>query len=105
MNRIYGQYNLRSYLASGLTSAVHSKNRGRQARMIANPETAKRISELLLGVNDRIEESVLVARQHCPPEEAKEYARAAGRLLMNVFDGILEPLYAEHPTLRPTQME
>ena len=73
--------------------------------MIANPDTAKRISELLLGVNDRIEESVLVAKQGCPPEEAREYARAVGRLIMNVFDGILEPLWSEHPVLRPPQMQ
>jgi hypothetical protein len=72
--------------------------------MISDPGLARLINQLLLDINDRLERSVIDVRREASGEEAKRYGVAVGQIIMAVFDEGLEPLYAQHPTLRPPDL-
>ena len=68
--------------------------------MISNGELAKQISDLMLDVFCRLDESVTTVRQTCSPEEADAYSKAVGRIAgPNVM--LMEPIYERHPALKP----
>jgi hypothetical protein len=69
--------------------------------MISNNETAQTISELMLDIFRRVDESVATVRMTCLPEEAAAYQRAAGRVAGPIVLDVLEPLYEKHPGLKP----
>lgn len=69
--------------------------------MISEPKTAKQISELMLDIFRRIDESVLMVNETCRPEEAAVYKKAAGRVAGAAVMGVLEPLYEVNPDLKP----
>jgi hypothetical protein len=72
--------------------------------MIKNAEIARQISDLMIEIGGRLDRSVLVLQQQCSPEESRVYGRAIGQVLGDMLD-ILNPLYEEHPSLKPSQME
>jgi hypothetical protein len=72
--------------------------------MIKNAEIARQISDLMIEIGGRLDGSVLVVQQRCSPEEFRVYRRAIGQVLGDMLD-ILNPLYEEHPSLKPSQME
>jgi len=69
--------------------------------MMKNPQVAKQISQLMLDISDRINQSVASTGSECPAEEHAAYQRAAAKVLAAVQQEVLSPLYAEHPALRP----
>ena len=69
--------------------------------MISDDKTAKRISELMLDLFQRVDESVAAVRELCPPDEAAAYQKAAGRVACPIVTEVLEPLYQNHPELKP----
>lgn len=73
--------------------------------MITNTNTAKRISDLMLDISGQLDESVATVKMTCPPEEFESYRRSVGRILGQVLLDVLNPLYAEHPTLKPPGFE
>jgi hypothetical protein len=73
--------------------------------MITNANTAKRISDLMLDISGQLDESVATVKRTCPPEEFESYRRTVGRILGQVLLNVLNPLYAEHPTLKPPGLE
>jgi hypothetical protein len=77
----------------------------REELLIDNPETAKYVSELLLGINGQLDESVAKVEHGCSSDEFKTYRRCVGRLINSVFEGILEPIYVRHPKLKPPDLE
>ena len=73
--------------------------------MIADTTTAKHVSELMLDISARLDESVAMVNKTCSPEEDAMYRRAVGRILGRILLEVLNPLYAEHPSLKPAGME
>ena len=69
--------------------------------MISNANTAKQISELMLDLFRRIDESVAMVKATCSPEEAAAYQKAVGRVAGPIVMDVLEPLYEKNPTLKP----
>ncbi len=69
--------------------------------MITNPETAKKISALMLDTFNRLDESIVTVRENCTPEEAAAYEKAIGRVVGPIVMDVLEPLYQQHPALKP----
>lgn len=69
--------------------------------MISNANVAKQISDLMLELFRRVDESVAMVRETCTPEEAAAYQKAAGRVVGPIVMDVLEPLYAKHPVLKP----
>ena len=73
--------------------------------MLGNLEAARYVSELFLEMNGRLNESIETVQNTCAPEEASAYRRRIGTLVNSVFEEILEPIYAEHPQLKPPELE
>ena len=69
--------------------------------MIANVSIARQISELMLGISQRLDESIVLVQKACPPEEFKAYRLAVGKILGEILLETLNPLYAQHPELKP----
>jgi hypothetical protein len=61
---------------------------------------AKYVSALLLEVNGRLDESVAIVKERWP-EEDPSYRRAVGKVLYELYAELLNPLYLNHPTLKP----
>ncbi len=73
-----------------------------EAALIANAEAAKRIVDETLSVTRLLDESLSRVRQSCPNEESKKYALAIGYVLAEVFERVLDPIWALHPNLKPS---
>jgi hypothetical protein len=73
--------------------------------MIADYETAKYISDVLLDVNERLSESLKTVETRAPNHEYRIYSLAIGRIINWVFEAILEPIYMRHPSLKPPDLE
>ncbi len=64
-------------------------------------EIAQHVSALMLELSGRLDESVRFVMENADEEEFQRYRRAVGKLMGDIFVGILSPLYAEHPSLTP----
>src|SRR5262245_6157568 len=63
--------------------------------------TARTISQLLLDVSGELNESVRVAKDGCSPEEFLSYRGKVAEILTFILFEILNPLFREHPELKP----
>jgi len=73
--------------------------------MISHADTAKYVSDLMLDISGRLDESVGIVKTACTSEEEAAYRRSIGRILGNILLEVLNPLYAEHPSLKPAGFE
>jgi hypothetical protein len=73
--------------------------------MISNTNTAKQISNLMLDISMRLEESILKVEQTCPTREFEEYRHSIAHILGRVLLEVLNPLYMQHPSLKPPDFE
>ena len=69
--------------------------------MLSNSDPARRISELMLEIFRRVDESVAVVRESCGEQEAAAYSKAVGKVAGAVVMDVLEPLYEKNPDLKP----
>lgn len=70
--------------------------------MLGSPEAARRAAETTMrDIGDRLNESVVVVTKECSPEEAARYRRAVASIMAEVLFSVLNPLYSEHPSLKP----
>jgi hypothetical protein len=69
--------------------------------MIKNAEVAASISELLTKTFNALGESIIDVNDRCSPEEAQAYRQKVGDIFYIITFGVLEPLYKEHPELKP----
>jgi hypothetical protein len=72
--------------------------------MIKETAVARQISEVLLEISGQLDRSIITVKERCPAEEFHTYRRAVGRILGEILD-VLNPLYEEHPSLKPPQMD
>jgi len=73
--------------------------------MIRDKRVAKEISGLMIEFSGRLDGSIAKVREQCSPEEFAVYRRAVGRIMGEMLLEVLNPLYAEHPSLKPAEME
>jgi hypothetical protein len=71
--------------------------------MIRDARIAKEISDLMIALSGRLDGSIAMVRKQCSPEEFAAYRRA-GRIIGEMLLEVLNPLYAEHPSLKPAEM-
>ncbi len=70
-------------------------------QMIADPDIAKRVVDLVLDGYRCIEQSMKLVEECSTPAEFADYKRAVGKVTFTVLDEILEPVYEQNPTLKP----
>mgnify|MGYP007070997521 CR=1 FL=1 len=73
--------------------------------MISNEQAAAAISALMLDITGRLDRSVADVFASCTEDESIEYRNAVGHVLGEILLEILNPLYHEHPRLRPGRLE
>jgi hypothetical protein len=68
-------------------------------------ESAEVVSAVMLEFGRRLDETVaLVCNTERDQNEAQRYKRAVGRILGEMLIEVLNPLYAEHPELKPPHL-
>jgi hypothetical protein len=73
--------------------------------MIRNISVAQQVSDLMIEFSARIERSILTVQENCSPEEFKTYRLAAAKILAEMLLEVMNPLYTEHPDLKPAGMD
>jgi hypothetical protein len=71
--------------------------------MINNALVARHISDLLLDIGSRLNDSVAEVKTECSVEEFESYRRTVAVIMGEIFLGLLNPLYAQHPPLKPPE--
>ena len=73
--------------------------------MISDQNTAEHISDLMLEIYRLLDESDRMVKKTCSADDIAAYQRAVGRILSPIFVEVLNPLYAEHPALKPANWD
>ncbi len=66
--------------------------------------TAKAISELMVSMGARLNESVRLVQATEDDSEFKRYRDSVSKLMTVMLLEIMNPLYAEHPDLKPPEL-
>ncbi len=66
--------------------------------------TAKAISELMVSMGERLNESVRLVQATEDDSEFKRYRDSVSKLMTVMLLEIMNPLYAEHPELKPPEL-
>ncbi len=72
---------------------------------ITNPDAAKYVSDLLLSINGQLISSLDSVKSDCSPEEFHLYRKGVYTLVNSIFEGLLEPIYSTHPSLKPQRLD
>jgi hypothetical protein len=81
----------------------HISNHG--ANLFRDEETAKRILQVFLSINDQMDDAIRSVEDRTSAEEFKAFKRGVGHVMYEVFEQIVEPICEQHPSLRPPEME
>jgi len=73
--------------------------------MIKNKDVAEKISLLMLEFGSRIDESLSVVKQQCGDEEFANYRKAVGKVIGEMLISVMNPIYKEHPDLKPKELK
>ncbi len=73
--------------------------------MIRDARIAKEVSDLMIEFSGGLDRSIATVRDQCSPEEFAAYRRAVGRVMGEMLLEVLNPLYSEHPALKPAEMD
>jgi hypothetical protein len=66
---------------------------------------AQNISALMLEYGAKLDDSVSLVMAHCTEDELKRYKGAVGRIFGCMMLEIMNPLYDEHPDLKPPELK
>ena len=67
-------------------------------------QAAKRVSEFVLKASGELDESVAFVRDNCSESELIAYRESIGKVMHDLWVKVLNPIYSEHPDLRPPEL-
>ena len=70
--------------------------------MIENKHAAIKINEKILKISEILNEIILIAEEECQHEEFLNLRNATGKVLGEILFEILNPLYKDHPDIKPS---
>ena len=73
--------------------------------MISSPEVAERVNALMLEIGAKLNASIADVGSSCPEEEFANYRHVVGTIMGAMLLEIMNPIYAAHPGLKPSQLE
>ena len=73
--------------------------------MISDPDVAADVSRLLQQTFQTLGESVVDVNRRCSKEEAAAYREKIGDIFYIIVFKLLEPLYEQHPHLKPSDWD
>ena len=68
-------------------------------------EIAENINNLMLDIGARLDESVILVKNSCSDEEFKAYRKAVGVIMGTMLIDVMNPIYVEHKSLKPKELE
>jgi hypothetical protein len=68
-------------------------------------KVAETLSLLMMRINSNLNDSVALVRDACSAEDLQWYRREAGKVMGALCLDIEERIWAEHPSLRPREMD
>ena len=68
-------------------------------------KVAEALSLLMMRINSQLNDSVALVRDRCSAEDLQWYRREVGKVMGAVCLDIEEKLWAEHPDLRPRELD
>jgi hypothetical protein len=69
--------------------------------MIDDEKVAVKLSKTLLHCGAEINESIRFVQSNCTDQEFKAYRKAMGKIMGEIYDEGLKPIYNKHPDLKP----
>ena len=78
---------------------------GEGIKVIKDPSIARQVSDLMIEFSGRLDRSILTVQERCSPEEFKAYRLAVAKVLGEMLLEVMNPLYTEHPDLKPDGLE
>ena len=73
--------------------------------MIKNKEIAKDVSDLMLEIGSKLNGSVAKVQQHCTQDETDRYRKIVGVLMGEMLLEVMNPIYRDHPDLKPSGLK
>jgi hypothetical protein len=73
--------------------------------MIRDALIAQQISDLMIEFQSRLNSSIVTVKEKCSSEEFIAYRRAVGKTMGEMLLEVMNPLYVEHPSLKPSGLE
>jgi len=67
-------------------------------------EIAAEVLKRLASARGELNEGLRTVQQHCEEDEFKRFRREIGKLMGALFLDVVGPIYKEHPTLIPPEM-
>lgn len=69
--------------------------------MIKNKNVAKKIGELMIECSGKLNDSIILVKEQCSEKEFIEYRKAIAYIMGEMLMRVMNPLYIEHPDLKP----
>jgi hypothetical protein len=67
-------------------------------------DVARSILALMFDYGAKLNDSMMMVREAGDAEQFSRYRRAVGNVLDATFENIIDPILAEHPDLKPDQL-
>jgi hypothetical protein len=71
--------------------------------MISNKEVAQYLSQVMIETGSRLNEFLYEVQEKCSEADFKRCKRAVGSVLGTIAIDVLNPLYSEHPDIKPEE--
>lgn len=66
--------------------------------------TAKAISDLMVSIGSQLTQSMDLVRSTESTEDVERYREAVSRILTEMLTEVMNPLYVEHPDIKPKEL-
>jgi hypothetical protein len=73
--------------------------------MIKDENAAKQVSDSMFEILRQVQDSMAAVQETCSHEEYVAYSEAAGKVVAPIIFEVLEPLYSDHPALKPSDWD
>jgi hypothetical protein len=73
--------------------------------MIKDSVIAQQVSDLMVEFQGRLNDSIIAVQEQCSPEEFKAYRLAVAKIMAEMLLEVMNPLYAQHPSIKPPELE
>lgn len=68
-------------------------------------EVAEAINKLMLEYGAKLDDSVRLVMESCSQPEFESYRAAVGQIMGTMLLDVMNPIYREHPDLKPAELE
>ena len=73
--------------------------------MFQDEKIATDINSLMLEYRGKLSQSMEFVRENCNDKEIIQYREALGKVIGYMIIDIMEPIYEEHPDIRPPELD